>query len=372
MPKAIIFTSIKFKRRGETKSLRDLLKYLQYRDGSVRREAFLSAEQGVEVRYPEGVSDHVLPAHRDAKWVDRGMGETYRQILDRARQWQGRSVLARTWVISPDPELMRHVPESKRFEVVRNVTEKTVERWYSDNGWGTAEYSYVIHDKHRAKDGEQMVHAHVITPGTIPIDALEDLGRIDHYVARPHFRDLNRTAAEAFHEELGRVLGKERAREVIAERDARLERERDPGREQRGRMRQLKAFGDVVYLLQAEKAARDAKKRHRQRRRTSRQRLAELRMVARYVTEERHKRRQADYRRIAIARRAQLAAELDQQRERTAQRIDRARSKRQYTLDVWEEETRNLEALRAYFDGLFVEREELERGPDRGQELELS
>jgi hypothetical protein len=258
MPKAIIIADMRYKKWGEVKALRNLVKYLQYRDGSVRREAYLDADLDKEFRYPEGVSDHVKPAHRETRWVDRGMGDTYRQITNQAYDWRGRSVLARTWVISPDPELMRHVPEDKRFEIVRNVTERTVERWYSDNGWGQPEYSYVIHDKHRSADGEQMVHAHVITPGTIPIDAAEDLGRIDHIVKKPHFRDLNHTAAESLEEELGRVLGKERAQEIIAERNARIEHERYPNREKYERMQQLRAFADIMQLLQTEKAARDA------------------------------------------------------------------------------------------------------------------
>src|SRR5512138_3341483 len=99
MPKPIIITSLKSKSRGQVKALRDLCKYLQYRDGSVRRDAFL----GQEHHYPEGVSDYVRPQHRDLKWVDRGMGETYKQIANRAYDWQGRRMLARTWVISPDP-----------------------------------------------------------------------------------------------------------------------------------------------------------------------------------------------------------------------------------------------------------------------------
>jgi hypothetical protein len=365
MPKALIIADLKYKKRGEVKSLRELLKYLQYRDKSVRREAYLSAEQGAELRYPQGVSDYVKPSHRETRWVDRGMGETYRQITNRAYEWRGRSVLARTWVISPDPELMRHVPEEKRFEVVHSVTEKTIERWYGDNGWGQPEYSYLLHDKDRASDGEQMVHAHVITPGTIPIDAAEDLGRVDHIVKRPHMRDLNRTVGEVFQEELGRVLGRERAREIIAERNARIERERDPGREQRERMGQLKAFADVMQLLQAERAARDAKKRGKQRKRSARQRMAELRIYARYVTEERRKRREADWRRVAIARREQHEAGLQQERERTRQSIERVRSKRRRTLDIWEEEIQKLKALRAYFGGLFAGHEELERGHDQ-------
>ena len=98
MAKPTIITNLGFKKTGQIKQLRHLLKYLQHRDGSLRREAYLETGQ-----YPEGVSDVAQQMHREAKWVDRGMGETYRQILNRAIDWQGRRTLARTWVISPDP-----------------------------------------------------------------------------------------------------------------------------------------------------------------------------------------------------------------------------------------------------------------------------
>jgi hypothetical protein len=366
MPKAIIIADLRYKKRGQVKSLRNVLKYLQYRDGSVRREAYLGADLDAEVRYPEGLSDYVKPTHRETRWVDRGMGDTYRQITNRAYDWRGRSVLARTWVISPDPELMQHVPEDKRFEIVGKVTERTVERWYSDNGWGQPEYSYVIHDKHitdkrsLSSSPERllpMVHAHVITPGTIPIDAAEDLGRVDHYVKKPHFRDLNHTAAEAFEQELGHMLGRERAQEIITERNARIERERYPDRDRYERMQQLKAFADIMMLLQAEKAARQAKKRKKQRQQDARRRMAELRMYARYVNEDRQKRREADWRRVAIARREQHETDLQQERDKQERRMDRARSKHQRVRDMWDEEAQKMDALRAYFGGLFADQE---------------
>jgi hypothetical protein len=379
MPKPIIIASLGFKKPGQVKALRNLCKYLQHRDGSVRREAFLSAEQGVEHRYPDGLSDYVQPTHREAKWVDRGMGETYRQIASRAFEWQGRRTLARTWVISPDPELMRHVPEDRRFEVVRSVTERTVERWYSDNGWGQAEYSYVIHDKHRSKDGEQMVHAHVITPGTIMVDEAGELGRMDHFVTRAHIRNLHHTAEEAFAEELGRVLGKERAHEIIAERNARLERERNRGREQQERLGRLRALGDVMQLLKAERSARQAKKERQKRRQRAMQRQAELRMYARYVTEERRARREADYRRMKAIRQQEHEQELDQERQRHWRHVERIqeRGKRIPThAEIREQEDRQRRRLRQYYLGLFIEQGLLEIDPDgraratRQQEIE--
>jgi len=374
MGKPLIIVNLGFKKRGEAKSFRNLLKYLQNRDGSVRREAYLTTG-----RYPEGVSDAVALLRREPKWVDRGMGEGYKEIVSRAYDWQGRRMLARTWVISPDPDLMRHVPEHRRFEVVRNVTEKTVERWYSDNGWGTPEYSFVLHDKHRSKDGMHMPHAHVITPATIRVDEPGELGRIDHIVKRAHIRDLHHTAGEAFEQELGRVLGRERAREVITERDARLERERNPGRERRDRMNQLRAYVDIMQILQAEKSARDAKKRGRKRQRFARQRMAELRMLTRYVTEDRRQRREADYLRMRAARRQEFEQELAQERESHRQRVERIRERGRRIpahAEFVEQEEQGRLRLQQYYAELFAEKQIRERelarfeGLGRGREIE--
>jgi len=364
MPKPIIIASLKIKKRGQVKELRDLCKYLQYRDGSVRREAFL----GPERHYPEGVSDYVRPEHRDPKWVDRGMGETYKQIANRAYEWQGRRMLARTWVISPDLELMKHVPDEKRFEVVRNVTEQTLDRWYSDNGWGQPEYSYVIHDKHRVADGEQMVHSHVITPATIPVDEAGELGRMDHYVARPHIRDLHHTTAEAFEQELGRVLGKNRAQELIAERNVRLERERDPGRSQRERFKKLRTLADITQMLEAERKARRAQKEHRKQKRNRQEIQAELRMYARYISEERHKRREADYQRIAATHQQEQVTELERERTRHRARVTQIveRGKPIPThAEILEQEEKSRKSLQIYYAGLFSD---VQR--DRGDRLQ--
>ncbi len=363
MPKPTIIVSLGFKKRGQVKQFRNLLRYLQYRDGSIRRDAFLGTEQV----YPDGLSDYIKPAHRETRWIDKGMGETYHQITNQAYDWQGRRTLARTWVISPDPELMKHVPEDRRFEIVRDVTEKTVERWYSDNGWGQAQYSYVLHDKQRSKDGEQMVHSHVITPGTICVDEAGELGRIDHIVKRPHIRDLHRTAGETFEQELGRVLGKERAQEIIAERDARLERERYPDREKHERMRQLRAVGDVMQLLKAEQVARRKKKSRKKRNQRARQRQAELRMYARYINEDRRSRRDADQKRMEIARRQEQDQELAGESERHRQRVERIqeRGRRIPThAELLEQEEEKRRLLRLYYAGLFMERDELHRSPD--------
>jgi len=379
MPKPLIIAKLGFKQKGQVKGLRDLCKYLQYRDGSVRRDAYLTAEQGAEVRYPAGLSDYVTPRHRDAKWVDRGMGETYHQIANQAFAWQGRYNLARTWIISPDPELMKFVPEDKRFEVLRNVTEQTLERWHSDNGWGQPAYSYVIHDKQRSTDGEQMVHAHVITPATIPVDEAGALGRVDHIVRKAHIRDLHRTVGQTFEEELGRVLGKERAQEIIAERNAPIEHEQHPSKDQRERLKKLKTLADVMQLLKAEKAARRAKKDQKKDRRRKHQRQAELRMYARYVGEKREKRREADYLRVKATRQQAQDGELDRERAHHRARISQIKERGQRIpthAEALEHEENRRAMLRIYYAGLFIQQDAerdqdriVERIPDQGVEL---
>jgi hypothetical protein len=301
------------------------------------------------------------------------MGETYKQIANRAFDWQGRRMLARTWVISPDPELMKHVPDHKRFEVVRNVTEQTVERWYSDNGWGQPEYSYVIHDKHRVADGEQMVHAHVISPATIRVDEAGELGRIDHFVGRAHIRDLHHTTAEAFEQELGRVLGKERAREIIVERNMRLERERNTRKTQRERMGKLAGLRDLTQLLKAEKDARTRQKQKQKRKRDARQVQAELRMYARYVNEERGERREADLRRMQVTRKDEHQEELDHERTRHRQRVEhiQKQGRRIPTFaEIREQEDRDRNILGAYYLALIDEGRSKEQNRPRSLEHE--
>jgi hypothetical protein len=118
MPKPIIITKIQYIGTGsdEVEKLKGMVKYFQYRDGSVRRDRFSQAarqDPDDPTKYPEGVSDYVRPEHREVKWVDRGMGESWRTIARRAQFTAGSRTTARMWIISPDPELMAHVPETE-------------------------------------------------------------------------------------------------------------------------------------------------------------------------------------------------------------------------------------------------------------------
>jgi hypothetical protein len=314
--KPTVICNLSYKRVGQQKGLRDLAKYLQFRDGSIRRDAYL---RGEGYGGPE-VSDHVRPSRRPPKWVDRGMGESYSQIVNHAHDLRGRSVLARTWVISPDPELMAHIPEDLRLHVMQRVTERTVEFWYDDNGWGTPEYSYVLHDRQTNDAGKQQVHAHIITPGTIPLEP--DLGRVDHIVKKPHIRDLLNTSQEVFEQELERTLGRDRAQQVLLERDERLMDEKYPNRyryEQRRRMSMGRDVIAVMSLLQAE----------RQQKRHKKHRTANLSLYRRYRRRDEQLARQQAWEQRRVRWQTEQRAALEQARRGELERQERLREARQ-------------------------------------------
>ena len=138
---------------------------------------------------------------------------------------------------------------------------------------------------------------------------------------------MRRTADQSFEQELSRVLGKERTQEIIAERNARIERKRSQQRGQRDRLKKLRTLADVMQIMQAEKEARLAKKEKKRHKRKARQRQVELRMYARYVNEGRQQRREADRRRMAIARRHAQDANLAQERDSHRSRVTRIEEK---------------------------------------------
>ena len=63
----------------------------------------------------------------DSYWVDVGMGQHYGQILREAEAARGSRVLAWTYVISPDPLLMAHIPADQQAGVVANISENVMD-----------------------------------------------------------------------------------------------------------------------------------------------------------------------------------------------------------------------------------------------------
>lgn len=369
------------KRKSEDKphpkdKLCNLLKYLQYRDGSVRREIFGATPAGEEQRYPDGVSDYQPPMHRDASWVDCGMGSSYKEILGNAEKLRSKSVLARTWVLSPDPELMCYVPEEHRLNLMNRLTERTVQQWYEDNEW-EPEYSYVVHDKKRKGDDVQMLHSHIVTPGTTPVDLGYEGQRTAHYVSKPYLVDLQMTAGRVFQEEMERVLGRTRTQEILWEREqrlaasrtrqaglqtdreevlgvnrtkeitpypggrslAQLEAERNEAFLRQERMMKLQRLHDLLQLVRRSKKPR------------KRNVMREIRMYARYLRDRRWKLTVSEQRarwdvQAAKRRKAQLslhAARLQIAREERRQQVDELRQKAEQKHKAQQESERSKE-----------------------------
>src|SRR5450432_1107476 len=131
-------------KRGGIDHLRGKLKYFQFRNDK---------------------HDYIRQAGKD-RWTDRGLGNTYKQILNNCIDTQSKDVLAWTWVISPAPDLMALVPEDERRQFVKELTESTVNAYYEARSVDVPAYSYVLHDRN-TEDGQQQLHTHVVLPGTV-------------------------------------------------------------------------------------------------------------------------------------------------------------------------------------------------------------
>jgi protein required for attachment to host cells len=213
------------------------------------------------------------------------MGESWRTIARRAQLAAGSRTTARMWIISPDPELMAHVPETERFNALRNVTEGAVEAWYDDNGWGRPEYSYVLHDKEIDREGvharQKMLHAHVITSGTY--DASVSARRLDHFVSRHRIANLHDVTHEKTLGELERVLGRARTQQILEARNRRVLEEKYPGFHERqkqrglhGRIARMQTVADVSAIMQREKERKQRRRKSREQ--TRRERREDLRI----------------------------------------------------------------------------------------------
>ncbi len=200
MSKAIIVPDLAFtmhKGRGRNKAggfgeLKARLKYFQYRDD---RNGHIPQEEGLE------------------RWHDRGLGQDYRSILNNCSRLASDRLLAWTWVVSPDPVLMAHVPEDQRQELVLSLTEEIVEAYYTARGVEVPEYSYVMHD--RLTNGEddsgerlQQLHTHVVLPTTVPtVEGARDT--FDNRANKGHFKLLQAISTEKFEAALDYYVGPE-------------------------------------------------------------------------------------------------------------------------------------------------------------------
>ncbi|MBN8595548.1 MAG: hypothetical protein J0M33_27595 [Anaerolineae bacterium] len=187
--------------KGGYRSLRKLLKYVSYRESPDHR--------------PVDLSD---------RWTDCGLGAGWKAVYEGAGQQAGPYVLAHHLVIAPAPDLMALVPESIRAEMVREVTERTIEGWHVARGLNIPDYSYVLHDRDTDDEfGLQMLHTHVFVAGTIENSLGERESHMTHRGQVCTDRgglnredNLHRIARQEFELVLDRTIGQEwrRTREL--------------------------------------------------------------------------------------------------------------------------------------------------------------
>ncbi len=130
--------------KGGGRGLKSLLKYTSYRED------------------PE---HSALPLNE--RWTDCGLGSNWREVWANCQQWAGPYVLAHHLVIAPAPDLMVFVPEDRRVELVRDITERVIERWHIERGLNVPEYAYCVHDRDTNDSQIQNLHTHVFVAGTI-------------------------------------------------------------------------------------------------------------------------------------------------------------------------------------------------------------
>lgn len=190
----LAFTTHKGRRGGKSSGYKELkaqLKYLQYRDD---RNGHIPQEEGLE------------------RWVDRGLGQHYRDILNRCGALSSNRLLAWTWVISPAPDLMALVPEAQRQEVVTTLTEEIVEAYYAARDVEIPEYAYVLHDRWTnptdASPPQQQLHTHVVLPATVPtVEGTRSA--FDNRANKGHFQLLQAISAEKLGTALDKYVGPE-------------------------------------------------------------------------------------------------------------------------------------------------------------------
>jgi len=217
-----IITNLKFTYAKQRKTLRTLLRYLQYRNDKTSAE------------HVRQFDEH---GHRINRWTNQGLGETHREILDTALDLATtglkNNVGARLLVIAPEVHLMDAIPQERRTDVLRELTEATVENWFERINLPTAEYAYVVHEAEPAEtrpDGrlkdetalsQTYLHTHVILAATVPGFETE---RQDYKVYERQIEALHEAGREAMAVIWQRELGLERVDELNQELEDRTQR----------------------------------------------------------------------------------------------------------------------------------------------------
>ncbi len=146
--KQMCVANLKYKKptQNESRRMKNLLKYLTYRDS---RDDYVPQVSGKE------------------RWIDHGMGKSVAQIAKHCDNYQSEHVLLFSLVINPNPDLIEMVPYERREQFVQLLTEFTVQDFFDARGIDTGvEWSMVIHHRQTDDTGKHDPHAHVVLPGT--------------------------------------------------------------------------------------------------------------------------------------------------------------------------------------------------------------
>lgn len=223
-----VTTNVKFTYKDQKNKLRRLLRYFQYRNDKSSAE---------HVRQWDDFGQRV------ERWVDCGLGTDHQEILenvlDCATDNLKRNVGARLLVIGPEVNLMHAIDPDSRVDVLRELTEKTIDHWFERMNVPTAEFSYVVHESQpsdtrpdgRLKDEVQTgsyLHTHVVLAPTVW--GLEQ-EREGYKIYDKQISMLHEAGREAMTEIWERELGVERFAELQAELAERDVRQRDLDRQ---------------------------------------------------------------------------------------------------------------------------------------------
>jgi hypothetical protein len=149
------------KGKGASK-LKGLLRYFQYRDD---RDGHIPQQRGLE------------------RWVDHGLGANFLTVAATCEALKSEHVQAFTFVINPNPDLIRLVPGERHETFIKDLTEATIDAFFEARGIDGIEYSYVYHRRETRdadKPGRDNPHTHVVLSGTF--DSFADGMRLPLYM----------------------------------------------------------------------------------------------------------------------------------------------------------------------------------------------
>lgn len=163
------------------KRLKEKLKYFTYRDDR-------------DAKAPKG----------GRRWIDHGLGENYRAIVDHCTQLASEERLAWTVMLSPKPRLMALFDSpADRRAFVETLTESVMTAWFETRGFREVPYAYVVHDRATNQEGLSQTHSHVILPGTV--DTIAGRERLTN--GPTDLRTFNLLVEDLFEIQMDRQLG---------------------------------------------------------------------------------------------------------------------------------------------------------------------